>query len=144
MDYEMHLICFIFYFINGTPFNFYSTQVLPQGGPRSLILFIIQAEGPSTMLRQAEVYRSLHGIPFGYGIINAPHLFFVDDSLFLSLVTTTTLNTLLIILCCYKIILGQSINFQKSSIYFSKAMRATEAGQINCSYFEHFSQSLTK
>ena len=54
---------------------------------------------------------------------NAPkitNLFFVDDSLIFSRVSLAEINSIVEILQVYAKAFGQCINFEKSSMYFSK------------------------
>ena len=56
---------------------------LRQGDPLSPYLFVICAEGFSSMLYEAEMRGSQKGIKVGRGAPSVSHLFFADDSLLL-------------------------------------------------------------
>lgn len=89
------------------------------GDPLSPFLFIICDEGLFAMLRQAEMNLNLYSLPFGRTGLRVSHLFFIDDRLLFSQASFVVANVLLQILSRHELNLGQSINFQKSSIFFS-------------------------
>jgi hypothetical protein len=68
--------------VNGIP----SRRIVPtrgnkQGDPLSPYLFLLVAEGLSSMLVQAEAAGHLSGVPISYRGFRLSHLFFADDSL---------------------------------------------------------------
>lgn len=68
--------------INGQPTRtFYPTRDLRQGDPLSPFLFILCAEGLSTLLRDAESKKEIHEVKIGKKVEPISHLFFADDSL---------------------------------------------------------------
>ncbi|WVZ57425.1 hypothetical protein U9M48_007811 [Paspalum notatum var. saurae] len=102
----------------------YSEQFLPQrglrqGDPLSPYLFILCAEGLSSLLKQAEERGDITGIRVCPGAVCVSHLFFVDDTLVLLKATETGARTLQEILDLYEEVSGQMINRDKTSILFS-------------------------
>jgi len=96
------------------------TRGLRQGDPLSPYLFLICAEGFSSLLNEAERAGNLEGITI---CANAPcinHLLFADDSLLLLKVNEGNANYLRHVLQLYEECSGQMINKEKSSILFSK------------------------
>ena len=68
--------------INGQPSRmFCPSRGLRQGDPLSPFLFILCAEGLSTLLREAESKKEIHGVKIGKKVEPISHLFFADDSL---------------------------------------------------------------
>ena len=68
--------------INGEPRgHFTPTHGIKQGDPLSPYLFLLCAEGLSSLLRKATETRELHGITSCQGGVKISHLLFADDSL---------------------------------------------------------------
>lgn len=91
--------------------NEYTGRIVPgwglcQGDPLSPYLFILCAEGFSTMLQKAEEEGRLEGIKVCRDAPRVNHLFFADDSLKR-------------ILEVYERASGEMINRDKSSVFFS-------------------------
>lgn len=98
----------------------YPSKGLRQGDPLSPYLFILCMEGLSIMLQKFEGEGALHGAK---AAINAPmisHLFFADDSLLFFRADEREAIKVKDVLHEYEMASGQSINFQKSSMMFSK------------------------
>lgn len=57
------------------------TRGLRQGDPLSPYLFLLCAEGLSSLLKKAEVERRITGVPIAWRGFKLSHLLFVDDSL---------------------------------------------------------------
>jgi hypothetical protein len=93
---------------------------LRQGDPLSPYLFLICAEGFSSMLNRAEIEGSLQGVRICNGAPSINHLLFADDSLVLIKATKDSARTLQNILQLYEVCSGQTINFDKSSVMFSR------------------------
>ncbi|GLT59230.1 hypothetical protein SLA2020_320610 [Shorea laevis] len=74
------------------------TRGLRQGDPLSPYLFILCAEGLSSMLKEAEQRRLLHGVRICQQAPKISHLFFADDSFLFLRATTTKVNNLMDIL----------------------------------------------
>lgn len=63
--------------LNGQPTRSFSpSRGLQQGDPLSPFLFIICAEGLSSLLRDAEAKREIHGLKIGKKVDAISHLFF--------------------------------------------------------------------
>jgi ribonuclease HI len=93
---------------------------LRQGDPLSPYLFLICAEGFSTLLNAAEQNGDLSGVKVCNGAPSVNHLLFADDSLLLLKADERSANHLRNILQLYEECSGQMINKEKSSIMFSK------------------------
>ena len=92
---------------------------LLQGDPLSPYLFIVCAEGLSTMLQQAEACGDLHGCFISRGALSISHLLFADDSLFFFNAFEQECCNMHSIMGEYENILGQAVNVQKLGIFFS-------------------------
>jgi hypothetical protein len=93
---------------------------LRQGDPLSPYLFLICAEGFSALLNGADEDGSLEGIQLCNGAPRFNHLLFADDSLVLIKANSECARNLQHILQLYEGCSGQTINFDKSSVMFSK------------------------
>ena len=56
--------------------KFLPSRGLRQGDPLSPFLFILCAEGLSTLLRDAEAKKEIHGVKIGKKVVPISHLFF--------------------------------------------------------------------
>ncbi|XP_019178981.1 PREDICTED: uncharacterized protein LOC109174171 [Ipomoea nil] len=107
--------------VNGKP----SEEILPtrglrQGDPLSPYLFIICAEGLSLLLQDAQAKGRIHGCRVARGAPPISHLFFADDSL---LFFKANMQETMVVKRCletYEQFSGQSVNFHKSNISFSR------------------------
>ncbi|XP_019175764.1 PREDICTED: uncharacterized protein LOC109171089 [Ipomoea nil] len=107
--------------VNGKPSEeIVPTRGLRQGDPLSPYLFIICAEDLSFLLQDSQTKGLLHGCRVAKGAPSISHLFFADDSL---LFFKANLQEALEVKKClgvYEAYSGQAVNFQKSSITFSR------------------------
>ena len=95
------------------------TRGLRQGDPLSPYLFLFCAEGFSALINEAARCQQLNGISICRGASKINHLFFADDNLLFCNANGTECNKLKEILKAYVFALGQKINTDKSSIFFS-------------------------
>ena len=89
---------------------------LCQGCPLSPYLFIVCAEGLSTMIRDLEGRGALHGCSVCRNAPSISHLFFADDSFLFfksSLAEAEVVHDNLLI---FKLVSGQAINYGKSDV----------------------------
>ncbi|XP_062014406.1 uncharacterized protein LOC133730919 [Rosa rugosa] len=106
--------------VNGAPGKkFKPTRGLRQGDPLSPFLFLFINDVLSSMIRKICSNNLLDAIRIG---VNGPlvsHLFFADDSIFFLKATPYNCEVLLDTLNSYCSASGQSVNHQKSSLFFS-------------------------
>ena len=107
--------------LNGQPTrHFRPTRGLRQGDPLSPFLFIICAEGFSTLLRDAEARKEIHGLKIGKKVNAISHLFFADDSLLFTRANEGEAEKILEILTTYEAASRQKLNMEKSEVTFSR------------------------
>jgi hypothetical protein len=94
-------------------------RVLRQGDPLSPYLFLICAEGFSTLLNKAEVDGVLPGVRICHNAPSINHLLFADDSLVLIKASRESARSLQSLLQLYECCSGKTINYDKSSAMFS-------------------------
>ncbi|GJR84770.1 reverse transcriptase [Tanacetum coccineum] len=92
---------------------------LRQGDPISPYLFIIIADVLSRQISRAMTLGTLSGIKMARNCPLISHIFFADDSLFFLKASHAECGTLVSILNSYWEASGQTVNFQKSSAFFS-------------------------
>jgi ribonuclease HI len=83
-------------------------------------LFILCAEGLSSLLQRAQESQFLSGVPITRGGTKLSHLFFADDSLLFCKANLTEWNRTQELLAVYEKASGQKLNLEKTSIFFSK------------------------
>jgi hypothetical protein len=107
--------------INGRPYgHICPSRGIRQGDPLSPYLFILCAEGLSTLLHKAERNDIITGLPIARGGTKINHLFFVDDSLLFCRANFMEWGNLQEILDIYEKASRQKLNRDKTSIFFSK------------------------
>ncbi|XP_021769410.1 uncharacterized protein LOC110733640 [Chenopodium quinoa] len=107
--------------VNGKPSRgFLPSRGLRQGDPLSLFLFIVCAEGLSTLLRDAESKKLIHGVKIGKKVEPISHLFFTDDSLLFFRASEDEFENVLDILTTYEAALNQKSIMEKSEVSFSR------------------------
>lgn len=117
--------------VNGRPKKMIAlTKGLRQGDPLSPYLFIMCAEGLSSMLNGAEQQRLIQGATITKGGTNINHLLFADDYILYSKATRSDWEKIQEILYTYEKRSGQTLNLQKSSILFSKATTESDKQQV--------------
>jgi len=103
---------------------------LRQGDPLSPYLFIICAEGLSSLIQKAEASGDIHGVKI---CTNAPvvsHLLFADDCFLFFRVEPAEATIMKNILAVHEQASGQAINFQKSEIFFSRNVSQVKQNSI--------------
>ena len=106
--------------INGTTYgNIIPTRGFRQGDPLSPFLFLLCAEGFSAQIHDVAQNNQLHGISICRGAPKITHLFFAYDSLLFCRANGNECSKLKETLSLYESALGQKINIDKSSIFFS-------------------------
>ncbi|XP_024164510.1 uncharacterized protein LOC112171581 [Rosa chinensis] len=96
------------------------TRGIRQGDPLSPYLFILCVEGFSALLSQAVDVGAIQGLKMCPEAPTLHHLFFADDSFLFGAATIHECQTIREILNIYAKASGEKINFQKSSMVFSK------------------------
>ena len=118
----MHCITTVTYsvLINGKAYGYINpTRGLREGDPLSPYLFILCVEGLSSLITRAAQNRESNGISISRGCPQVSHLLFVDDSLIFCCANSLECCKLIKILAMYEAELGQKINTDKSSVFFS-------------------------
>lgn len=100
-----------------------STRGIRQGDPFSPYLFLLCAEGFSSLLQRAEQNGGLSGIPIAPRATKVSHLFFADDCLLFCRATFQEWSNVMQLIQRYEQASGQKINTSKTTIYFSHNTR---------------------
>jgi hypothetical protein len=109
-----------FVVVNGTPYkDIHPTRGLRQGHPLSPYLFLLVAEGLSSLIPRAELDGRITGVPIIEGGIRVSHLLFADNSLLFCRATFSELRNLAWLLHSYEVASGQKLNVAKTFIFFS-------------------------
>ncbi|KAL8091605.1 hypothetical protein AgCh_034018 [Apium graveolens] len=95
------------------------TRGIRQGDPLSPYLFIICAEGLSSLISKYEANQWIHGIKVCRKAHVISHMLFADDSYFYCKANTTEASKVIELLNVYEKASGQKINRGKSSVFFS-------------------------
>jgi hypothetical protein len=90
-----------------------------QGDPLSPYLFLLCAEGLSSLLRTAEQEGKITWVPFAHRGFKLSHLFFADDNLLFCRANFVEWGNLLQLLRQYEQASGQNLNNNKTIIFYS-------------------------
>ena len=103
--------------INGTSYDHFSTSNgLRQRLPLSPLLFTLVTSVLNMMLALAQTDDLIKGISFSNSSPSVLNIQYVDDTLIFLSPFEEYLCNLKKVLCCFQLVLGLKINFQKSSI----------------------------
>ena len=107
--------------VNGEPKGLIKpSRGLRQGDSLSLYLFLFYAEGLNAILRQAVISGDIHGFSLCQNGPKLTHLFFADDCLIFYRSTLEECAKIQELLAVYEAVLGQMINREKTTLFFSK------------------------
>lgn len=90
-----------------------------QGDPISPYLYILCAEGLSSMIKRNEDVGLIHGCKIARGAPAVSHLLFADDCYLFFKATEVEASNVKNVLLRYESVSGQAINFSKSNVVFS-------------------------
>ncbi|KAH1066243.1 hypothetical protein J1N35_031230 [Gossypium stocksii] len=109
---------------------FSPSRGLRQGDPLSPYLFLICAEGLSTLLNEAKHKRLMKGAPIGRERFAINHLFFANDCILFGDASKDGAHIVRSILEEYEMVSGQQVNFNKYLIYFGACVDHIMRDQI--------------
>ncbi|XP_060964883.1 uncharacterized protein LOC133033858 [Cannabis sativa] len=92
---------------------------LRQGDPLSPYLFLLCAEGFSSLIRRFEARGALHGCRVCNGAPIISHMLFADDCYIYCKAIDREANSVLLLLQLFEQASGQCVNYSKSTIFFS-------------------------
>lgn len=110
--------------------NVVPTRGLRQGDPISPYLFILCADGFSSLITQAVHRRSIHGIQICRGAPSLSHLVFADDSILFARASVRECSELANIISLYERASGQKVNLDKTEVSFSRGVPTTTRTEI--------------
>lgn len=96
------------------------TRGIRQGDPLSPYLFILCAEGLSSLIRKYEREKWIHGCKIAQRAPIISHMLFADDSYIYCRATDEEAHHMLQLLKIFEKAAGQKVNLDKSSVFFSK------------------------
>lgn len=103
---------------------------LQQGDPLSPYLFLLYVEGLSEALTQAASRGDIHGCKISPTAPVITHLLFADDSFLFFRADTAEATVVKGLLNEYERQSGQSVNFQKSGVFFSSNVRLNKKREL--------------
>lgn len=98
----------------------YRGKGLHQGDPLSPYLFIVVAEGLSTLIKYFMARGDIHGVKICRRASVVSHLLFAYDYFIFCRANPQEVNQLLNILCIYQDASGQEINLAKCEVLISR------------------------
>lgn len=110
--------------------RFTPTRGIRQGDPLSPHLFILLADVLSRNITSAVEQGEMEGVRINHTCPTIHHIFFVDDSLVFIKATERSTRALVEIVSTHGEALGQSINLEKSCVFFGKTFVATTRSRI--------------
>jgi hypothetical protein len=110
--------------------EFKPSRAIRQGDPLSLYLFLLCAEGLSSVLKGNGLEGRVQGIQVSPTTPSINHLLFVDDSILFFKATPGNTRAVHDSLSMYCEASGQKVNLAKSSILFSKGCKQTIRSEI--------------
>ncbi|KAM6568466.1 hypothetical protein CsatB_016451 [Cannabis sativa] len=90
-----------------------------QGDPLSFYLFLICAEGFSSLIKQFEASKRIRGCKVANGAPVISHMLFADDSYVYCRANEREASNVIQLLRIFELASGQIVNFDKSSLFFS-------------------------
>lgn len=93
-------------------------------------LFLICAEGLTSLIKQAEIQGKLHGLRITSNAPSISHLLFADNSLLFCKAKTKEAKEVMRILEIYSQASGQVINAENSLVFFSKNVKHEDKTQL--------------
>jgi hypothetical protein len=121
---------------------FTPTRGIRQGDPLSPYLFLICAEGLSSLLEYEELNGGIQGVKVCRGEPSVSHLLFADDSLILMTTDMSNATSLRNALDMYCANSGQLVSVAKSSIFFSPNTDVQVRAEV-CAHLNILVESLT-
>ncbi|XP_050290228.1 uncharacterized mitochondrial protein AtMg01250-like [Quercus robur] len=107
--------------VNGKPYGSIKPfRGIRQGDLLSPYLFLLCTEGFTSLLAKAELEGMIHGVSVCRRAPKISNLLFADNSLLFYWATQMEVQVVTEILQTYAKASGQSINLEKSSVYFSR------------------------
>ena len=117
--------------LNGKPYgNVLPSRGIWQGDPLSPYLFLLCAEGFTSLFAKAENDGKIHGASICKGAPKVSNLLFADDSLLFCRATQNEVEVIFGVLQTYANASGQCINLEKSSVFFSSNTSASQKQDI--------------
>ena len=117
--------------VNGKPYGMvHLSRGIRQDGPLSPYLFLLCAEGFIALLAKAELKGRIRGVSICRGAPRVTNLLLADDSLMFCQATQNEGEAIMEIIQNYANASGQSINLEKSSIYFSTNTTGVQRQQM--------------
>ncbi|KAA3476013.1 reverse transcriptase [Gossypium australe] len=110
--------------------KFWPSRGLRQGDPLSPFLFLMCGEGLSSLLRLAMNEGNLKGVKASRSGPKISHLLFADDCILFSEASRRGANVLKEILRKYRHSSGQCVNFDKSTVFFSRNTPESERNLV--------------